>query len=119
MRNLIRAELMPSIERWDAESIERLRIALALALSGPRLDRMLESYYTPVAFPDYDDRYFWLWVWDELFDEDLPDATELDGYELDWTTGGLPEISVRPGLERSDRLAVYEARKVVRYRLHQ
>ena len=119
MRNLIRAELMPRIGRWDAETTERLQIALALALRGPRLDRMLEAHHTPVAFPEYDDRYFWLWVWDELFNEDLPDATEFNDYELDWSPGGLPEISVSPGSEVSDRLDVYEARKVVRYRLDQ
>ena len=116
MRNLIRAELLPRVQRWDSATHGRLRIALALAIHNGDLDRMLESHYAPVSFPDFGERLFWLWVWDELFHEDLPDPKELEDYSLDWTPGLRPEITAAEVTPVPDWHSIFEARKQVRFR---
>lgn len=120
MRNLIRAELLPHIRRWDDETIDRLRTALALALKEeiwPR--RTLESYYSPVAFPEYGEKFFWLWVWDELFHDDLPVPQELDGLELDWSEASEVGLRLSQDAESGDWLEIFEQRSQVRFRLRQ
>lgn len=116
MRNLIRAELLPPLGRWDSTTVERLRLALALAIHNGDLERMLESWYTPVAFPEFGEEHFWLWVWDELFHEELPDPAELMGFSLDWTPGAGAEVTVTESTPVPEWHQIFEARKQVRFR---
>lgn len=117
MRNLIRAELLPTIGCWDSASRSRLRTALAVALQSEEWTaKSLESWYTPVAFPEFGEKRFWLWVWDELFREDLPSPEELEGFELDWSVSGNPDVRLAPGAVIGEWLQVFEERTEVRYR---
>ena len=115
MRNLIRAELLPTLGRWDEASLSSLRIALALALHSNSWRWVdLQSYYTPVPDPVYGERQFWLWVWDELCHEDVPSIEELGEYELVSEPVGDLGLRVAPG---PDWHQIFEARKQIRFRL--
>lgn len=115
MRNLIRAELQPRLARWDDASLGNLKIVLALALHTESWHWIyLLALYTPVADPIYDERQFWLWVWDELYHEDLPSPEDLEGFELIDEPTRDTGLRVEPGPEWHE---IFEARKHVRFPL--
>ena len=114
MRVLIRAELMPFVRCWHESKLEDLRVALALALATDGYPSI--SGYTPVAFPEYAERWFWLWLWDGLFHENLPSPDELAGYELDFSIdaylGRWP-----PDKEPGEWNEIFEVRNDIRFRM--
>lgn len=114
MRNLIRAELIPRLSRWDKDSRTDLKVALALALHSETWRWIhLESALTPLLDASFGERHFWLWVWDELYHEDLPAAEDLVDFELIYEPFGDIGLRVEPGPEWHE---IFEARKKIRFR---